>query len=94
MGKKYTLRACLILPQSIWIKGVSIPSKSKSLLIHINPLWSIWIENNRTSPQEFLGSPQGTFFYENRYGEPKPDGEFHVTMLYTIHLSPIHDTTG
>jgi hypothetical protein len=32
------------------IKGVSIPSKSKSLPICINPLQSIWIENNRTSP--------------------------------------------
>jgi hypothetical protein len=32
------------------IEGVSIPSKSKSLSICINPLQSIWIENNRTSP--------------------------------------------
>jgi hypothetical protein len=29
------------------IEEVSIPSKSKSLLIYINPLQSIWIENNR-----------------------------------------------
>jgi hypothetical protein len=34
------------------IVGVSIPSKSKSLSIRINPLQSIWIENNRTSPEE------------------------------------------
>jgi hypothetical protein len=34
-----------------WIEGVSIPSKSKSLSIRINPLQSIWIENNRTSPK-------------------------------------------
>jgi hypothetical protein len=33
------------------IEGVSIPIKSKSLAIPINPLQSIWIENNRTSPQ-------------------------------------------
>jgi hypothetical protein len=32
------------------IEGVSIPSKSKSPSIRINPLQSIWIENNRTSP--------------------------------------------
>jgi hypothetical protein len=32
------------------IEGVSIPSKSKSPPIRINPLQSIWIENNRTSP--------------------------------------------
>jgi hypothetical protein len=32
------------------IEGVSIPSKSKFLEIRINPLQSIWIENNRTSP--------------------------------------------
>jgi hypothetical protein len=32
------------------IEGVSIPSKPKSLPIRINPLRSIWIENNRTSP--------------------------------------------
>jgi hypothetical protein len=32
------------------IDGVSIPSKSKSPPIHINPLQSIWIENNRTGP--------------------------------------------
>jgi hypothetical protein len=32
------------------IEGVSIPNKSKSLPIYINPLQSIWIENNRTSP--------------------------------------------
>jgi hypothetical protein len=32
------------------IEGVSIPSNSKSLPIRINPLQSIWIENNRTSP--------------------------------------------
>jgi hypothetical protein len=32
------------------IEGVSIPNKSKSPPIHINPLPSIWIENNRTSP--------------------------------------------
>jgi hypothetical protein len=45
------LRACSVLPQSIWIEGVSIPSKSKSLTICINPLQSIWIENNQTSPK-------------------------------------------
>jgi hypothetical protein len=28
------------------IERVLIPSKSKSLSIHINPLQSIWIENN------------------------------------------------
>jgi hypothetical protein len=33
------------------IEGVLIPSKSKSPPIRINPLQSIWIENNRTSPQ-------------------------------------------
>jgi hypothetical protein len=33
------------------IEGVSIPSKPKSLPIRINPLRSIWIENNRTSPK-------------------------------------------
>jgi hypothetical protein len=32
------------------IERVSIPSKSKSPPIRINPLQSIWIENNRTSP--------------------------------------------
>jgi hypothetical protein len=32
------------------IERVSISSKSKSLPIRINPLQSIWIENNRTSP--------------------------------------------
>jgi hypothetical protein len=32
------------------IEGVLIPSKSKSPPIRINPLQSIWIENNRTSP--------------------------------------------
>jgi hypothetical protein len=32
------------------IEGVSILSKSKFLSIRINPLQSIWIENNRTSP--------------------------------------------
>jgi hypothetical protein len=32
------------------IEGVSIPNKSKSPPIRINPLQSIWIENNRTSP--------------------------------------------
>jgi hypothetical protein len=31
-------------------EGDSIPSKSKSPLICINPLQSIWIENNRTKP--------------------------------------------
>jgi hypothetical protein len=48
------VRACSVIPQSIWIEGierVSIPSKSKSPPIHINPLQSIWIENNRTSPK-------------------------------------------
>jgi hypothetical protein len=45
------LRAFSVLPQSIWIEGVSIPSKSKSLTIRINPLQSIWTENNRTSPK-------------------------------------------
>jgi hypothetical protein len=47
------MRACSVLPQSIWIEGIEgvlIPGKSKSPLIHINPLQSIWIENNRTSP--------------------------------------------
>jgi hypothetical protein len=33
------------------IEGFLIPSKSKSLSIGINPLQSIWIENNRTSPK-------------------------------------------
>jgi hypothetical protein len=42
---------CSVLPQSIWIEGVSIPSKSKSPPIRINPPQSIWIENNRTSPR-------------------------------------------
>jgi hypothetical protein len=32
------------------IEGVLIPSKSKSPPIRINPLQSIWIENNRASP--------------------------------------------
>jgi hypothetical protein len=32
------------------IEGVLIPNKSKSLSICINPFQSIWIENNRTSP--------------------------------------------
>jgi hypothetical protein len=32
------------------IEEVSIPSKSKSPSIRINPLRSIWIKNNRTSP--------------------------------------------
>jgi hypothetical protein len=32
------------------VEGVSIPSKSKSFTIRIDPLQSIWIENNRTSP--------------------------------------------
>jgi hypothetical protein len=32
------------------IEEVSIPSKSKSLSIRINPFQSIWIGNNRTSP--------------------------------------------
>jgi hypothetical protein len=32
------------------IEGVSIPSNSKSPSIRINPLQSIWIENNRTRP--------------------------------------------
>jgi hypothetical protein len=32
------------------IEGVLIPIKSKSLSICINPLQSIWIENNRISP--------------------------------------------
>jgi hypothetical protein len=36
------------------IEGVSIPSKSKSPPIRINPLQSIWIENNRTSPHAAL----------------------------------------
>jgi hypothetical protein len=33
-----------------WIERVSILSKSKSPPISINPLRSIWIKNNRTSP--------------------------------------------
>jgi hypothetical protein len=35
------------------IEGVSIPSKSKFPPIRINPLQSIWIENNRTRPKVF-----------------------------------------
>jgi hypothetical protein len=34
----YPLRACSVLPQLMGIEGVSIPSKSKSLPIRINPL--------------------------------------------------------
>jgi hypothetical protein len=49
-----SVRACSVLSQYIWIEGVSIPSKSKSLLIYINPLQSIWIENNWTSHSWFL----------------------------------------
>jgi hypothetical protein len=37
------------------IEGVSISSKSKFPPIRINPLQSIWIENNRTSPYVFGG---------------------------------------
>jgi hypothetical protein len=37
------------------IKGVSIPSKSKSLPICINPLQSTWIENNRTTLYSLFG---------------------------------------
>jgi hypothetical protein len=50
---RFPLRACSVLPQSIWIEGiegVSIPSKLKSPSNRINPLQSIWIENNRRSP--------------------------------------------
>jgi hypothetical protein len=47
-----SLRPCSVLPQSIWIERDSIPSKSKSPPIRINPLQSVWIENNRTSPKE------------------------------------------
>jgi hypothetical protein len=36
------------------IDGVLIPSKLKSLSIRINPLQSIWIENNRTNPYGLL----------------------------------------
>jgi hypothetical protein len=32
------------------IEGVLIPGKSKSFSIRIDPLQSVWIENNRTSP--------------------------------------------
>jgi hypothetical protein len=52
----HPIKACSVLPQSIWIRGiegVSIPSKSKSLSIRINPLQSIWIENNETGPKVF-----------------------------------------
>jgi hypothetical protein len=38
------------VPKQSFIEGVPIPSKSKSLSIRINPLQSIWIENNRTRP--------------------------------------------
>jgi hypothetical protein len=47
------MRACSVLPNPYGLRGierVSIPIKSKSLPIRINPLQSIWIENNRTSP--------------------------------------------
>jgi hypothetical protein len=44
------------------IERVSIPSKSKSLPIRINPLQSIWIENNRiSSKEEFL------YFFDASY---------------------------
>jgi hypothetical protein len=39
------------------IEGVSIPSKSKSLPIRINPLESIWIENNRTNLDGTMAAP-------------------------------------
>jgi hypothetical protein len=48
------LRACSVVPNPYGLKGiegVSIPSKLKFLLIRINPLQSVWIENNRTSPE-------------------------------------------
>jgi hypothetical protein len=57
-------RACSVLPNRYGlrgIEGVSIPSKSKFPPIHINPLQSIWIENNQTSPywdRVFIASPQ------------------------------------
>jgi hypothetical protein len=38
------------------IEGVSILSKSKFPSIRINPLQSIWIENNRTSPKWVAGA--------------------------------------
>jgi hypothetical protein len=38
------------------IEGVSILNKSKFISIRINPLQSIWIENNRTSPKKLRGS--------------------------------------
>jgi hypothetical protein len=46
------------------IEGVSIPSKSKSLTIHINPLQPVWIENNRTSPQRTIDPCQKVWKYE------------------------------
>jgi hypothetical protein len=52
-GSLHPLRACLVLPQSIWIEGVLFPSKSKSLSININPFQSIWIENNRFYPNPY-----------------------------------------
>jgi hypothetical protein len=39
--------------------GVSIPSKSKYLLIRINLLQFIWIENNRIIPEEAFSVRSG-----------------------------------
>jgi hypothetical protein len=47
------------------IEGVSIPNKSKSLPICINPLQSIWIENNRTSPYAIFKGDAVEILYMN-----------------------------
>jgi hypothetical protein len=44
------LRLVRFYPNPYGLRGISIPSKSKSPPIRINPLQFIWIENNRTSP--------------------------------------------
>jgi hypothetical protein len=44
------------------IEGVSIPSKSTFFSIRINPLQSIWIENNRTSPYVTVQNSQHVYY--------------------------------
>jgi hypothetical protein len=53
------------------IEGVSILSKSKSPPIRINPLRSIWIENNRTSPK----GKEMENFKEKEVEKPKDNNE-------------------
>jgi hypothetical protein len=57
------------------IEGVSIPNKSKFPPIRINPLQSIWIENNRTSPEveiEAFGAEASKHQAETKAGSSEP----------------------